>query len=430
MLKIENYINGELHAPISGNYIDNYNPSKGEVYSLIPNSDEKDVENAVQAAKKAFPSWSKTPKNERSKILVRLADLIEENLEELAIAEATDNGKPLALATRVDIPRASANIRFFATAILHNASQSHHMEEGFTNYTLNNGDKINYGYGWSLNELNDVATIEHGGAIPGYLSMGVFVPSKNVYVIVFSNCGCQSPTNTALEIAALAIDKPKFNVDKTIKLSEIQLKKWVGTYQFNNDVLRYVTFKEGQLYSKREGSPKSFKIHRPIPNPNYQFEEEKFLRFCQSMEAGTGSDNLGTKDNKISAAFRLLRVSSHATSTELKYTNYWTALESLTRDVFERQGGDDENVIAAALPCIAIDYVTKRLKSFIAAFHNIGVVDFQMPGEEDRFSLDGCAPIDLYDVLLDGKKSEAVINQLGDYPFFQYKESWHLHSNF
>ena len=99
---------------------------------------------------------------------------------------------------------------------------------------------------------------------------------------------------------------------------------------------------------------KSFKIHRPIPNPNYQFEEEKFLRFCQSMEAGTGSDNLGTKDNKISAAFRLLRVSSHATSTELKYTNYWTALESLTRDVFERQGGDDENVIAAALPCITL----------------------------------------------------------------------------
>ena len=137
MLKIENYINGELHTPVSKKYIDNYNPSKGEVYSLIPNSDEKDVEIAVQAAKKAFPSWSKTPKNERSKILIRLADLIEENLEELANAEATDNGKPLTLATRVDIPRASANIRFFATAILHNASQSHHMEEGFTNYTLN-----------------------------------------------------------------------------------------------------------------------------------------------------------------------------------------------------------------------------------------------------------------------------------------------------
>lgn len=137
MINIENYINGELIAPVSTTYIDNFNPSKGEVYSQIPNSQSEDVELAVQAAEAAFPAWSKTSKNERSKILVRLADLIEENLEELAEAEARDNGKPLSLAKRVDIPRASANIRFFATAILHNASQSHHMEEGFTNYTLN-----------------------------------------------------------------------------------------------------------------------------------------------------------------------------------------------------------------------------------------------------------------------------------------------------
>ncbi|MEN8929514.1 MAG: aldehyde dehydrogenase [Flavobacteriales bacterium] len=137
MQKIENYINGELVAPAEGKYIDNYNPSKGEVYSQIPNSQEEDVELAAQAASAAFPGWSKTTKNERSKILVRLADLIDENLDQLARAEALDNGKPYKLATRVDIPRASANIRFFATAILHNASQSHHMEEGFTNYTLN-----------------------------------------------------------------------------------------------------------------------------------------------------------------------------------------------------------------------------------------------------------------------------------------------------
>ncbi len=137
MITIENYINGELVAPAELNYLDNYNPSKGEVYSQIPNSQAEDVETAVKAASDAFPEWSKTPKNERSKILVRLADLIDDNLDELAKAEATDNGKPYKLATRVDIPRASANIRFFATAILHDASQSHHMEEGFTNYTLN-----------------------------------------------------------------------------------------------------------------------------------------------------------------------------------------------------------------------------------------------------------------------------------------------------
>ncbi len=137
MITIENYINGELVAPVEGKYLDNYNPSKGEVYSQIPNSQANDVEKAVKAASEAFPEWSKTPKNERSKILVRLANLIDENLEELAKAEAMDNGKPYSLATRVDIPRASANIRFFATAILHNASESHHMEEGFTNFTLN-----------------------------------------------------------------------------------------------------------------------------------------------------------------------------------------------------------------------------------------------------------------------------------------------------
>ena len=137
MITIENYINGELVAPVEGKYIDNYNPSKGEVYSQIPDSQKEDVETATKAASAAFLTWSKTPKNERSKILVRLADLIDKNLEELAKAEALDNGKPYSLATRVDIPRASANIRFFATAILHNASESHHMEEGFTNYTLN-----------------------------------------------------------------------------------------------------------------------------------------------------------------------------------------------------------------------------------------------------------------------------------------------------
>lgn len=136
MIKIQNYINGELVSPLENNYLDNYNPSKGEVYSLIPNSDSNDIENAVKAAENAFPTWSKTPKNKRSEILVKLADLIDKNAEELAIAESTDNGKPLTLASHVDIPRASANIRFFATAILHNASESYHMEEGFTNYTI------------------------------------------------------------------------------------------------------------------------------------------------------------------------------------------------------------------------------------------------------------------------------------------------------
>ncbi len=136
MEKIANYIGGKLAAPIGDSYIDNIDPSRGNIYSQIPSSDQLDVEQAYQAASKAFPGWSKTPKEERSRILLRLANLIEANLDKLAAAEALDNGKPLKLAKRVDIPRAASNIRFFATAIMHYASESHKMESTAINYTL------------------------------------------------------------------------------------------------------------------------------------------------------------------------------------------------------------------------------------------------------------------------------------------------------
>ena len=156
------------------------------------------------------------------------------------------------------------------------------IDKAFTNYTLNNGDKINYGYGWSLNEISDIATIEHGGAIPGYLSMGVFVPSKNVYVILFSNCGCKSPTDAALEIAALAIDKPRVTEDNMVKLTNEQLNKWVGTYKFTDDALRYITLKDGHLYSQRKGSSQEFKIYPTSPN-TFSFKEG-FISYDFSLE--------------------------------------------------------------------------------------------------------------------------------------------------
>ena len=136
MQKIQNYIDGELVAPISGDYIDNYNPAIGEVYSLIPDSDSKDVENACKAAQIAFPTWSKMSAQNRSDAMMKVADLIDKNLDRFALAESTDNGKPVKLATTVDIPRASANFRFYATAILHHATSAHYMEETAINYTL------------------------------------------------------------------------------------------------------------------------------------------------------------------------------------------------------------------------------------------------------------------------------------------------------
>lgn len=135
VMKLQNYINGQLVEPISQKYIDNINPATGAVYSYIPDSDERDVERAVQAAQNAFKLWSKKSAQERSQILLSIADLIEKNLDRLALAETNDNGKPLKLSKKVDIPRAVENFRFFATAILHFASESHHQAH-FLNYTV------------------------------------------------------------------------------------------------------------------------------------------------------------------------------------------------------------------------------------------------------------------------------------------------------
>ena len=134
---LKNYINGNYCDAASGTWIDNYNPSDGSVYAQIPDSSKQDVANAYTAAQAAFHGWSNTTIETRSKILLKIADLIQENLAVLAQAEAKDNGKPLSLAQSVDIPRASANFRFFGNAITQYASQAHQSVGLNTmNYTL------------------------------------------------------------------------------------------------------------------------------------------------------------------------------------------------------------------------------------------------------------------------------------------------------
>jgi aminomuconate-semialdehyde/2-hydroxymuconate-6-semialdehyde dehydrogenase len=137
MIKIENYIGGELVMPASGAYLDNFDPATGEVYSLIPDSDDRDVNLAADAARAAFPAWSQTPPEARFEILLRLVSLIERDLEDLALAESIDNGKPVSLARAIDIPRAAANFRFYATAAMHTANESHDtVGQSAINYTL------------------------------------------------------------------------------------------------------------------------------------------------------------------------------------------------------------------------------------------------------------------------------------------------------
>jgi len=136
-MDIQNYINGEFISPIANGWIDNYNPSNGEVYGQIPNSTSEDVEVAYQKAKSAFKQWSKTTLEERSRILIRISELLEENLDRFAEAESKDNGKPISLAKAVDIPRAASNFRFFGNAITQFASESHEsVGQQAINYTL------------------------------------------------------------------------------------------------------------------------------------------------------------------------------------------------------------------------------------------------------------------------------------------------------
>jgi aminomuconate-semialdehyde/2-hydroxymuconate-6-semialdehyde dehydrogenase len=136
MVEIRNYIGGKLQPASSGGWLDDFEPATGKIYARIPDSTAADVDAAVVAATKAFPAWSALPGEERGRWLLKLADLIERDMEELVRAESVDNGKPMDLARRLDIPRAVSNLRFFAAAASQFASESHAMESGAINYTL------------------------------------------------------------------------------------------------------------------------------------------------------------------------------------------------------------------------------------------------------------------------------------------------------
>lgn len=134
--QLRNFINGTFYEPMSKEYLNNFNPATGEIYTQLPSSGQEDVNLAVKAANMAFRSWSKFSAENRGRVLIRIADMIEQNLEKFALAETEDTGKPIQLSRTVDIPRAAANFRFFATAAQHFASESHSMEGKGINYTL------------------------------------------------------------------------------------------------------------------------------------------------------------------------------------------------------------------------------------------------------------------------------------------------------
>ncbi len=130
------------------------------------------------------------------------------------------------------------------------------FEKASNGSTLNDKTHIPYGYGLQKGKINGSMSIQHGGSIFGFKSMGIYLPEEKVFVSVLSNCICKSPTILAKKIAALAIDKPYPNLDNSVKLDEKELKKWEGAYLFG-DVVRHITIKDNFLFSQIEGRAKN-----------------------------------------------------------------------------------------------------------------------------------------------------------------------------
>ncbi|XP_023344685.1 aldehyde dehydrogenase family 8 member A1 isoform X2 [Eurytemora carolleeae] len=157
ILMVENFIGGDFIS--SAKHIDSFNPATGEVWALIPDSGAHQVNEAVAAAEKAFPSWSRLTPSARAKYLLNIADIIDQRLDELSLAESMDQGKPVWLAKQMDIPRASHNFRSFAESWQHLTESSNSMSgAGVINYSLrkplgvagNNSNYINDINPWNL----------------------------------------------------------------------------------------------------------------------------------------------------------------------------------------------------------------------------------------------------------------------------------------
>ena len=133
-MQVLNFVDGAFQN--TPQVLENVTPGTGQVFGTIPRSGSAEVEQVMAAAKRTFPSWSKTPVAERAACLERLADAVRDHADMLAKEEARDNGKPLSVAAQVDIPRAEKNLRFYASGIQHYASESHAMEGEAINYTL------------------------------------------------------------------------------------------------------------------------------------------------------------------------------------------------------------------------------------------------------------------------------------------------------
>src|SRR5258707_6477551 len=113
----DNFIGGEWKSPVKGQYFDSISPIDGKTFTKVPRSDKEDIELALDAAHKAFATWSRTSPTERSNVLLKIAQVMEDNLNYLAAIETIDNGKPIRETMAADLPLAIDHFRYYAGVI-------------------------------------------------------------------------------------------------------------------------------------------------------------------------------------------------------------------------------------------------------------------------------------------------------------------------
>ena len=166
------------------------------------------------------------------------------------------------------------------------------LAKAFTKYKLNDGAETDYGSGWFLKNIKESSTIEHDGGVSGFLTQSIYLPKEEVFVSVFSNCNCNSPTAIGVKIAALTIGKP-FEY-KEIPVEDTQLQRYIGVYENVKGEQRFITIKENHLYSHHSGSTK-YKVKA--------FQKDKFF-FENMMTTIEFSRNTKVEIDKLLAKGR------------------------------------------------------------------------------------------------------------------------------
>ncbi len=130
------------------------------------------------------------------------------------------------------------------------------MQLAFTDYRLNDGKPIHYGYGWGLNDINGSPTIEHSGGIFGYTTNGIWLPEEDVYVVMLTNRDDIGPGDISTRVAAIAIGKPYPSAGSSVSLSQDVLRSLEGVFEFEDGSVRKFFVEDGQLMSQKQGSAK------------------------------------------------------------------------------------------------------------------------------------------------------------------------------